>query len=139
MPVVVGVDGSPASRKALHWGLRQAQLSGSPLRAIIAWHWPVEYGSVPPAIEAELCADSAEALSTMAAQALEDFPTAHLEQVVRQGQPAEVLLDESSRASMLVVGSRGLGAFAGMLLGSVSAHCVTHAGCPVAVVRDSNP
>jgi nucleotide-binding universal stress UspA family protein len=78
-------------------------------------------------------------LSMMVVQALEEFPTAHLTQVVREGRPAEVLLDESEGASTLVVGSRGRGAFAGMLLGSVSAHCIAHAGCPVVVVRDSNP
>jgi nucleotide-binding universal stress UspA family protein len=134
--VVVGVDGSASSRVALHWGLRQAQLSGSPVRAVIAWRWPVDYGSIPPAIEVELRSDSAEMLSAMVDQALEKLPDAGCEQVVRRGRPAEVLLDESARAALLVVGSRGRGAFAGMLLGSVSSHCITHAGCPVVVVGD---
>ncbi|MDQ1630285.1 MAG: hypothetical protein QOC80_257 [Frankiaceae bacterium] len=136
-PVVVGVDGSPASREALHWAVRQAQLTKCPVRAVIAWRWPIEYGNVPPAIEVDLRVDSAETLSAMVDEVLEEFPDIELEQVVREGRSAEVLLEESAAASMLVVGSRGHGAFTGMLLGSVSAHCVAHANCPVAVVRNS--
>jgi nucleotide-binding universal stress UspA family protein len=73
-------------------------------------------------------------LARAIAQADEDGPIA-VEQVVDQGSPAAVLIDRSHDADLLVVGTRGHGGFAGMLLGSVSAHCVHHAHCPVVVVR----
>jgi nucleotide-binding universal stress UspA family protein len=136
-PVVVGVDGSPGSREALHWGVRQAQLTKCPVRAVIAWRWPIEYGNVPPAIEVDLRVDSAETLSAMVDEVLQEFPDVHLEQVVREGRSAAVLLEEAAGASLLVVGNRGHGAFTGMLLGSVSVHCVANADCPVTVVRNS--
>lgn len=141
-PVVVGVDGSAAGREALHWAVRQARVSELPLRAVIVWQWPPGYGRMPPAIGAQLRRDSAEVLSTMLSQVLdqvtEQLPDARCEQVVREGRPAEVLLEESAGAALLVVGSRGRDAFVGMLLGSVSAHCISHADCPVVVVRETS-
>lgn len=66
-------------------------------------------------------------------------PGRPVEQIVQEGNPAAALLEQAAAASLLVVGSRGHGAFSGMLLGSVSRHCVSHAPCPVVVVRAGDP
>ncbi|HTZ07910.1 MAG TPA: universal stress protein, partial [Acidimicrobiales bacterium] len=68
-------------------------------------------------------------------QVLGENPEVPVRLVVREGHPAPVLIDEAGGADLLVVGSRGHGAFMGMVLGSVSEHCVSHAPCPVVVVR----
>ncbi|GGV40794.1 universal stress protein [Actinomadura cremea] len=132
--IVVGVDGSPASLDALRWAARQAELTGAELRAVSAWRlpsfgYPIEYvdEEVEGAVDAELGRAVREALG--------ETPRVPVSRVVVQGHPAPVLVEQSENAELLVVGSHGRGAFAGMLLGSVSAHCVHHARCPVVVVR----
>jgi nucleotide-binding universal stress UspA family protein len=135
-PIVVGVDGSPASQEALVWGARQARMTAAPLRAVIAWHWPVVYGGyggVP--VDLDLEGDAQVVLKQMVADLGDDAPSGGVQDVIQEGHPVQVLLDQSKDAALLVVGSRGHGAFAGMLLGSVSEHCVSHATCPVVVVR----
>lgn len=79
----------------------------------------------------------AHAVLEEAVQGLDGAET-NIETVVREGQPARVLIEEADGANMLIVGSRGLGGFTGVLLGSVSAHCVHHANCPVVVVRGAS-
>jgi len=78
-------------------------------------------------------------MSRVLERALEDAGDAaaglDVESVVREGAPAGVLLDEAQDAELLVVGSRGLGGFRGLLLGSVSQQCTHHAPCPVVIVR----
>jgi nucleotide-binding universal stress UspA family protein len=64
-----------------------------------------------------------------------ELPSQRIERKVVYGHPTQVLLDESRHADLLVVGSKGRGGFTGMMLGSVSTHCVTHASCPVTVVK----
>lgn len=136
--VVVGVDGSEESAAALRWAARQADLTGATLLLVTAWEIPaLAYGSfmaIPP--DQFSFSDAADALL---AAAVTDFRTEHPDLKVAtrvvQGPPALALLHASEGADLLVVGSRGHGAFAGMLLGSVSAHCVSHSSCPVVVVR----
>ncbi|MDQ1630286.1 MAG: hypothetical protein QOJ32_1686 [Frankiaceae bacterium] len=136
-PVVVGVDGSPGSAKALAWGARQARLTHAPLHAVIAWAWPdmygVGFGGMP--YEMDLAGDAGVVLKQMVADLGDDAPPDGVQALVFQGHPAQVLLQQAENASLLVVGSRGHGAFSGMLLGSVSQHCVSNAGGPVVVVR----
>jgi nucleotide-binding universal stress UspA family protein len=74
-------------------------------------------------------------LRQAAADALGQKPAVEVLESVLPGHPAQALVDESAHAALLVVGSRGRGAFAGTLPGSVSQYCVQHAHCPVAVVR----
>lgn len=135
-PIVVGVDGSAPSLAALEWAARQAEFTGSWLEAVIVWQWPRSFGyamALPsdydPAAEAGKVLDSA----------LSDVQKAHPEVEIRssviEGFPAQVLAEASKDAEMMVVGSRGHGEFAGLLLGSVSEHCTTHAHCPVLVYR----
>ncbi len=140
--VVVGVDGSDASRDALRWAARQAELTGAALRAVMTWHMPVApYGvAVPLLVDMNLKGDSEHALDQVIAETLGESPAVAVSATVVEGHPALQLLEAAKAAELLVVGSRGHGAFTGMLLGSVSEHCVAHSPCPVVVVRHSaNP
>jgi nucleotide-binding universal stress UspA family protein len=138
--IVVGVDGSAPSRAALAWAARQARLTGATVEAIIAWQYPATYGYTMPAapeinynyeeIAAKVIAD------TIAEVCGRGEPVTIISRVV-EGNAAQVLLDASAGAELLVVGSRGHGGFLEALLGSVGQHCVHHATCPVVVIRDS--
>lgn len=130
--VVVGVDGSPSCSAALEWAADYAELTGKRLQAVIAWHFPASAGWTVDAGDVASAAHDAihEALKPIAQR----HPDLDIEPVVEEGIAAPVLLDSARTADLLVVGSRGHGAFAGMLLGSVSMHCVHHARCPVVVV-----
>jgi nucleotide-binding universal stress UspA family protein len=135
--VVVGVDGSPESVAALKWAAAYGAATGARLRAVMAWHYPAAVGTAPAgvapaAISAEVRQQMTETLAKAVAEAATD---AEIEQEIGYGHPAQVLIDQSADADLLVVGNRGHGAFTGMMVGSVSIHCVTHAHCPVVVVR----
>jgi nucleotide-binding universal stress UspA family protein len=133
---VVGVDGSEASMLALRWAARMAAVSGAGVDAVTAWDYipAIGWRYVPPQWDPQ---DAQAALAASVDAALGVGRPAGLRQLVREGNPAKVLLEQSTQAQMLVVGSRGRGGFVGMLLGSVSALCVEHASCPVLVVHDS--
>lgn len=131
--IVVGVDGSPASLDALRWAAHQAELTGASLEAVTSWSYPTTYGF--PVI-ANI--DWEQGARTVLDQAIADALGEAGHVVVRrvaEGHPARLLADLSVGADLLVVGSRGHGGFTGLLLGSVSEHVVTHAPCPVVVVR----
>jgi nucleotide-binding universal stress UspA family protein len=135
--VVVGVDGSPESVAALKWAAAYGAATGARLRAVVAWHYPAAAGTAPvgvapAAISEEVRQQMIETLAKAVAEAAAD---AEIEQQIGYGHPAQVLIDQSAEADLLVVGNRGHGAFTGMMVGSVSIHCVTHAHCPVVVVR----
>jgi nucleotide-binding universal stress UspA family protein len=135
--IVVGVDGSDASKDALRWAAHQAELTNATLRAITTWHVPmINYGAaMPGSIEADVSRDCKEALDQALQEVLGPGSSVKVAADVVEGHPAEVLVDAADHAELLVVGSRGHGAFKGMFLGSVSTHCVSHAACPVVVVR----
>ena len=132
--IVVGVDGSPASLDALRWAVRQADLTSAAVEVVITWHWPAAYGSYPLMAEIDWEGNARDTLATSVKDCLGDR-VGDVAQRVVEGHPAKVLLDASAGADLLVVGSRGHGGFSGMLLGSVSEHVVSHAPCPVLVVR----
>lgn len=138
--VVVGVDGSESSTTALRWAADYAQATGKTLRVVLAWHYPTAAaqppaGVTPATVESEVETGRAEVIDKAIAAALGDEPSVAIERQVAYGHPVEVLVAESAEADLLVVGSRGHGGFSGMMLGSVGMHCVTHAHCPVTVVR----
>jgi len=140
--IVVGVDGSPASAMAMAWAARYAKAMGATVRAVLAWHYPTAAGPAPvgvaPAsVTGEVEQAKHEELRKAIAATFGDPPMVDVEAKVVYGHPSQVLIDESKDADLLVVGSRGHGGFTGMLLGSVSTHCVTHAACPVTVVRST--
>jgi len=136
--IVVGVDGSPQSRQALRWAARQAKLTGASLQVITCWEFPTAMSWLPPNpsdFEA-IQRDAKRTLEQTVADVLGDDPDIDLDLTVVEGQASPGLLEAARGASLLVVGSRGHGELTGMLLGSVSERCVTHAPCPVTVVRD---
>jgi len=134
--IVVGVDGSESSEQALRWAAFHARTTGATLDAVAVWKPLAAYGSVGDWNPVEgLRAVVDETL----AKVFGDQRPPGLEIVVREGGAARVLLEASRGARMLVVGSRGHGGFAGLLLGSVSSACAAHATCPVLVVHGATP
>ena len=137
--IVVGVDGSAGSRKALVWAAAEAASHGSDLLVINAW----EHTLLPPAgsvsVSEHYVPDPSQRTSDDLVQVIKeelgDEPPVPVQPLVKQGRPAKVLIDESTEADLLVVGTRGHGGFAGLVLGSVSQHVAAYAKCPVAVIR----
>jgi nucleotide-binding universal stress UspA family protein len=139
--IVVGVDGSDSSKRALRWAVRQAELTEGVVAAVTAWDFPQFHGALgwlPPSSsdEAALADRARGELLAAVEETVGSRPRVEVRTEVRYGAPAGVLLDAARDASLLVVGSRGRGGFAGLLLGSVAQHCTQHAACPVVVVRD---
>ena len=134
--IVVGHDGSASSLAALSWAARQAALTGSTLEIVMTWEWPPSFGwAVPVPDDFDPGSDVEHALDGVVAQVLADHPGLQVNPRVISGHPAPVLVEASKGAELLVVGSRGHGEFVGMLIGSVSAYCVTNAHSPVLVHR----
>ncbi|MEU5907376.1 universal stress protein [Micromonospora sp. NPDC047467] len=137
-PVVVGVDGSPSSLVAAEHAAHAAQLRSRPLLLVHGYLHPLGYGVPLNPYDLGVPAPSEEAqkmLERTAADLADRWPGLTVE--VRQvaGGPGATMVEESRRADLVVVGSRGLGGFVGLLLGSVGAQVAAHAHCPVLVVR----
>ena len=140
--IIVGVDRSAGAEEALRFAFEEAQLRGATLRAVHAWQFgyigaPSLEGSVP-VLGAELDEHRSAAgavLDAMVREAIPDTGDVEIERRLVEGAAAAVLVEESRGADLLVVGSRGHGGFAQLLLGSVSQQCAHHAECPVVIVR----
>lgn len=135
--IVVGIDGSKTSSEALEYACRRAERTGESVTAIHAWHEHVPstdvWSSEPRVVDSMphrqvLLAESVAGVRT-------DHPDVVLEQEAVPVAPVRCLADASRNASLLVVGSHGLGFFGGLLLGSVSQGVLHRAECPVVVVR----
>jgi nucleotide-binding universal stress UspA family protein len=138
--IVAGVDGSPSSVSALRWAVQQAGLTGATVDAVIAWRYPVSaggYGWAPTGMGTafDFKEDAEKVLAGAIGTACAPGSGVLVRARVAEGNAAQVLLDASDGADLLVVGSRGHGGFTEALLGSVSQHCVHHARCPVVVIR----
>lgn len=134
--IVVGIDGSESSKNALRWAARLAPAFGATIHAIVAWEYPLVFGlegGAPGAWRPDETAK--EILNNTLDEVFGKDRPAGLRGSISQGHPTFVLLDASKEAQILIVGSRGLGGFAGLLLGSVSSACAEHAKCPVLVVH----
>ncbi|MBQ0997397.1 universal stress protein [Streptomyces sp. RK62] len=136
-PIVVGLDGSRESRAAADWAAREAQRRAVPLRLVTAWIWrPVD---VPSAQESEAQRLWAQGLLS---EVREDLAVRHPELPIEVVQVSDLapraLLGQTEHAEMLVLGSRGHGAIAGFLLGSVGQQVLARASVPVVLVRSSN-
>ena len=136
--VVVGLDASERSEQALEFGFEQASQRGVGLTAVACWSWEDSGGYVPGPLEVGLW-ENAEVqdrrlVSELLAGWHEKFPDVRVERRLVSGRTVPTLLKEAEGAALLVVGSRGRGGFAGLMLGSVSQRVVERASCPVAVV-----
>ncbi|SEU26417.1 universal stress protein [Nonomuraea wenchangensis] len=135
--IVVGVDGSVAARAAVEWAAADALRTREPLRLVHAVdRTPYQIGRFPtPTLPDVLLREGRRILDEAVALVRERQPQVEVETREVEGAPALVLREEAEGASGIVVGSRGLGGFAGALLGSVSTHVAGHVRCPVVVVR----
>ena len=136
--IVVGVDGSDHAQRALAWAIAEAKARGAALHVVTAWSVPgALYGSVGVGgydeARAEFHAGAEHVAEAAAREAREAGVDASFS--VPQGHGADVLVEASRDADLLVVGSRGHGGFVGLLLGSVSGQCAQYAACPVVIVR----
>jgi nucleotide-binding universal stress UspA family protein len=127
-PIVVGFDGSEGARRALTWAADQARLRGVKLLVVRAWT-PGEFGT-----DAEQAQIAQKGLDDEVAGFFEAGPAPDFSTQAEIGHAAKVLLRHAEGADMLVVGSRGRGGFAGLILGSVSHQVSTHKGAPVVVI-----
>lgn len=132
--VVVGVDGSDPSKLALRWAARIAAAEDANIDAVMAWQMPtLAYASIGPIVDMQNAME--EALKHAVDDVFGEQRPNGMQLRTIQGGGAPVLLDASRDALMVVVGSRGRGGFAGLLLGSVSAKVAEHAECTVLIVR----
>jgi nucleotide-binding universal stress UspA family protein len=148
--IVVGVDGSDAARDALRWAAEEARLRFAPLVAVHAWSFipaqpigdpgmlAMPAGDLPGQLGAE-----SEAARIGLDEAVEDAlgadPGLEIEKKLVEGDAGEALVAESASAELVVVGSHGRTGFKAALLGSVSRHVISHAACPVVVVKATAP
>jgi nucleotide-binding universal stress UspA family protein len=141
--IVVGVDGSKAAEEAFRFAIAEAQIRSGEVKAVAAWHIPAivyEVGWTAAPIDVSEFPKIAQAMlekSIAESGAAEAGVT--VTPVVLEGQPADVLCEQARGADLLVVGSRGLGGFRGLLLGSVSQQCANHAPCPVVIIPHHQP
>jgi nucleotide-binding universal stress UspA family protein len=137
--IVVGVDGSPEAARALQWALDEARLHNVPLEVVHAWQFPAAVdlvGAAADTLVRDLRRVAVDLLDRVVDAVAGTDPGVEVERRVVEGGAAASLVNAASLADLLVVGSRGRGGFAGLLLGSVAQQCLHHAPCPVVVVRD---
>jgi nucleotide-binding universal stress UspA family protein len=137
-PVVAGVDGSEESLLAAEWAALEAKRHGLPLRIVSAPATPPWAHQVSPAVAGTLRASATRALGTAIARAEEVAPGLKITTGLLSGPPALAVTGSGSSAAALVVGARGAGGFAAMVLGSVSRYAASRASCPVIVVRQAS-
>ncbi|MFF8831928.1 universal stress protein [Streptomyces sp. NPDC015131] len=143
--IVVGVDGSEPSLRALRWAARQAGLTGDALEAVMAWEYPPTgwagpapgLSPAPPVLPPETDPEEAarDTLDAAVTAALGASAAASVDRRTVAGPAARTLLERAEGAELLVVGDRGHTGIKAALLGSVSRHVTHHAPCPVVVVR----
>ena len=134
--IVVGIDGSQCSRRALHWALSEAELRNADVDVVHAWEMPVAFGTIPGEMAYDTTALEEAARATVDEMvAAAQQPGVRVEKIVTYGPAAATLLEAAKGADLVVVGSRGRGGFTGLLLGSVGQAVAHHAPCPVVIVR----
>lgn len=136
--IVVGVDNSPGARRALEWALDEAALRDATVVAVHAWQLPyvlsTPLGVVSVPVDEDATAEAEAELAAVIDEVAAAHPGTPVERQVVLGSPAAALIEEGADAQLIVVGSRGRGGFAGLLLGSVSHQLAHHAPCPVVIV-----
>jgi nucleotide-binding universal stress UspA family protein len=144
--IVVGVDGSPASQDALRWAVDEARLRSSSVLAVHVWQAPAIPADIAPVpmhvpafdvtgLHPRIEEAARKTVERIVHDVVGDAADVDVRPTVVQGSPATVLIDAAREAELLVIGSRGHGGFAGLLLGSVSHQVAQHATCPVVILR----
>ncbi|MFJ3033809.1 universal stress protein [Curtobacterium pusillum] len=135
--IVVGVDGSPESGRALRFAVLLARKLGHDVRTITTWQWPEALNRDEPPFDHWSPEQDALSTASSALDAAEDLidDDVQVRSELVEGPAAAVLLEASRDATLLVLGSRGLGGFRGLLVGSVGQECAQHASCPVVIHR----
>ncbi len=133
--IVVGVDGSESSGRALTWAIGEAQRTGGTLRLVGAWMFPMALGYAFTTTVPEVHEAAQKVIDRAAAYVAEVAPEVPVSGETVEQAAGPALVAAAKDAEMLVVGSRGRGGFEGLLLGSVSQYCTRHAACSVVVVR----
>jgi nucleotide-binding universal stress UspA family protein len=133
--IVVGIDGSSDSLGAYRLALDEARHRGTGVVALFAWQLPLV--GIPGAFDRDHLEAQARSFLNSQLDELSDGHDVAVERVVAQGDPSASLIEACRRtgAELLVLGSRGRGGFGGLLLGSVSNECASHAPCPVLIFR----
>lgn len=135
--IVVGADSSPGAVAALRWALNEARIRDASVEVVHAWQYPymadMAYLAAAQIDRTELQADAKAQITTALERAGADEDV-RIEEYVAEGSAAMVLVERARDADLLVVGTRGHGGFAGLLLGSVSQQVAHHAPCPVVIV-----
>jgi nucleotide-binding universal stress UspA family protein len=135
--IVVGIDGSEGAARALRFAAQEASWRGTDLRIVAVWNVPAAYyasEAMAPMPVDHFERSMRAAVERQVDDCLAEYPDVERHLVVAEGTPSQVLVEKSERADMLVVGSRGLGGFRGLMLGSVGQQCAHHANCPVVIV-----
>lgn len=141
--IVVGADGSANSERAIEWAVNEASAHGGTVLLVHAWQYPgmamTSFAGEPLPVfgREDLQKIAVDILNRAARHARASAPNANIDTRLVEGHPVTALVDASKGADLLVVGSRGVGGFKGMLMGSVSSSCVHHSACPVLVVPPS--
>lgn len=134
--IIVGVDGSQPSREALTWAAQEARLRQASLQVIMTWQTSYlgGYPYVGPTFEPSVSEQHARKTLNELVDAVDTTGIPQVDRILTLGDAAFTLLTASKDADLLVVGSRGLGGFAGLLLGSVSHHLAHNVTCPLVIV-----
>jgi nucleotide-binding universal stress UspA family protein len=133
--IVVGVDGSPPSERALDWAVAEVQRTGAALHLVSAWTFPMALGYAFTTTVHEVQQSAQDVIDRAVAHVGEVAGDVTVTGETSEQAPAPALIAAAKGADLLVVGSRGLGGFQGLLIGSVSQYCTRHATCSVVVVR----
>jgi len=136
--IVVGVDGSVPSKTALAWATSEARMRDAVVEAVIAWETPTTFGYPVLVSTVDWEQLATKVLDDAVASIPDGTEPVEVTTKVFKGNAAQVLLEQSAGADLLVVGNRGHGGFVETLLGSTGQHCVHHATCPVVVIRGSD-
>jgi nucleotide-binding universal stress UspA family protein len=134
--IVVGVDGSEHSSTALRWALKEAECHSGMVTAVLAWQVP--FLSFPGAFDRDELEKAYKDFLVETVSRIAPKPAVPLETLVAEGDPTEAMVEASKSANLLVLGTRGRSAFAGLLLGAVSQGAAATAHCPVVLVKVSD-
>lgn len=135
--VVVGVDGSSESERALEWALGYAEVHDADVVAVTGYRVPWTIYITPTYQEDDYARDARDMLEPCVSRALQQFPDGRIEARLVPEPPGIALTRASANPDLLIVGARGHGALSDVHIGSVAHACVNHARCPVVVYRDA--